>query len=73
MKNQKVSPFLTELEGVLFSGELKIPANKDKHTAGRTRGLTIDGVDMMLALLEGKTGELSDDTLSTLNLDAFET
>lgn len=64
--------YLTELEGVLFAGELKIAADKNKHATGRTRGLTIDGVDVVLALLEGETGELSDDTLSTLNLHAFE-
>lgn len=64
---------LTELESVLFAGELKIAADKDKHAAGRTRGLTIDGIDLVLALLEGETGELTDDILCTLNVDAFET
>lgn len=70
--NRAMGRYLTELEGMLFSGELKIPANKDKHTAGRTRWLTIDGIDVVLALLERETGKLRYDILSTLNLHAFE-
>ena len=53
--------YLTELEGMLFAGNLKISTNEDEHATGWTRGLAIDGGDVVLALLEGEGGELSDD------------
>lgn len=52
---------LTELEGMLFAGNLKISTDEDEHATGWTRGLAIDGSDVVLALLEGEGGELSDD------------
>lgn len=63
---------LAELESVLFASELKISGDKDEHTTGGTRRLTIDGGDVMLALLEREAGELSDDVLRALDLLAFE-
>lgn len=63
---------LAELESVLFTSELKIAGDKDEHTAGGTRRLTIDGGDVVLALLEREAGELSDDVLRALDLLAFE-
>jgi len=62
---------LAELESVLFASELKIPGDKDEHAAGGTRRLAIDGGDVVLALLEGEAGELSDDVLRALDLLAF--
>lgn len=63
---------LAELESVLFASELKIAGDKDEHAAGGTRGLAIDGGDVVLALLERKAGELGDDVLRALDLLPFE-
>ena len=57
---------------MLFSGELEVPRDENKHAAGGSRGLAIDGGDAMLALLEGKAGELGDDVLRPLDLLTFE-
>ena len=53
--------YLTELEGMLFAGNLKISTDEDEHATRGARGLAIDGGDVVLALLEGEGGELSDD------------
>lgn len=52
---------LAELESVLFAGELEVAGNEDEHATGGPGRLAIDGGDAVLALLEGKTGELGDD------------
>lgn len=57
---------------MLLAGELEIAADEDKHAAGGARRLAIDGGDAVLALLEGETGELSDDVLGALDLLSFE-
>jgi hypothetical protein len=57
---------------VFFSGELEITGDENEHTGSRTRRLTINGGDVMLALLERKRGELSDDALDSLDLLTFE-
>lgn len=62
---------LTKFEAVLFAGELEIAADEDEHAACGSRGLTVDGGDAVLALLEGKAGELSNNVLGTLNLLTF--
>lgn len=67
-QQQYQKKYLTELEGVLFAWKAEIAADKDKHSPGSTRGLTINGVDLVLALLERQTGELTGDTLSPLIL-----
>lgn len=63
---------LAELEGVLFASELKVSGDEDEHAVGGTRGLAIDGGDVVLALLERKAGELGDDVLRALDLLPFE-
>lgn len=63
---------LAELEGVFLAGELEITGDENEHTGSRTRRLTIDSGDMMLALLERERGELSDDALDSLDLLTFE-
>ena len=63
---------LAELESVLFADELEVAANEDEHTAGGASGLAIDGGDAVLALLEGKAGELGYDALGPLDLLTFE-
>lgn len=67
-----MSKYLTELKRMLFAGELEITADKDKHGAAGTRGLGIDGADIVLALLKRETGQLVDDVLRALMLLAFE-
>lgn len=62
---------LAKLKSVLFTGELKITRNKDKHTAGRTRRLAINGGDAMLTLLKRQRSEFSDDVLRALDLLPF--
>lgn len=57
---------------MLFASELEIAGDKDEHSGGGTRGLAIDGGDVVLALLERKAGELGDDVLRALDLLAFE-
>lgn len=57
---------------MLFAGELEVTGDENEHTGSRTRRLAIDGRDVMLALLEGKRGELSDDALDSLDLLTFE-
>ena len=54
---------LAELKGVLFVGELETAGDEDKHPAGWTRGLTINGGDVVLALLEREASELGNDVL----------
>lgn len=46
---------------MLLAGELQITGDEDEHTAGGAGRLTVDGGDVMLALLEGQSGELGDD------------
>ena len=60
--------YLTELEGMLFAGNLKISTDEDEHATRGARGLAIDGGDVVLALLEGEGGELSDDVGWALDL-----
>jgi len=43
---------MAELESVLFTDELEISVNKNKHASSRTRKLAINGDDEMLALLK---------------------
>lgn len=62
---------LTELKSVLLSGKLEIAADKDEHTAGRSRRLAIDGGDGMFALLERERCELVNDVLRALDLLTF--
>ena len=57
---------------MLLASELEITGDEDEHTAGGTRGLAIDGGDVVLALLERKAGELGDDVLRALDLLPFE-
>lgn len=57
---------------MLLAGELKVAGNKNKHPSSRTRGLAIDGGDMVLALLERQAGELSSDALGALEFLALE-
>ncbi|KAI7997016.1 hypothetical protein LOK49_LG10G00105 [Camellia lanceoleosa] len=64
--------YLAKLESVLFADELEVAADEDEHTAGRARGLAINGGDAVLALLEGKAGELGYDALGPLDLLTFE-
>lgn len=71
-ERDKAKKNLAELESVLFTSELKIAGDKDEHTTGGTRRLTIDGGDVVLTLLEREAGELSDDVLRALDLLAFE-
>lgn len=59
---------LTEFKSVSFPSELEISTDKNEHTAGRTRRLTIDSRDLVLALLEIETGEFSSNILSSLDL-----
>lgn len=63
--------YLTESQSVLFTSKLEISADENKHTAGRSRWLTIDGGDAVFALLEREGGELGDDVLRALDLLAF--
>lgn len=63
--------YLTELERVLFTGKLEITGDKNKHTAGGPRRLTINCRDMVLALLERQTGELRHDILRSHDLLAL--
>lgn len=63
---------LTEFEGVLFAGELKITTDKDEHAAVSARRLTINGGDGVMALLERERSEFSDDILRSHNLLTFE-
>lgn len=63
---------LAELESMLFTGELEISTDEDKHTAAGARRLTIDGRDAVLALLERETGKLRHDALRALDLLTFE-
>lgn len=63
---------LTEPESVLFTGELEIPTDENKHAASGSRWLTIDGGDAVLALLERQTRQFSGDLLSALELLALE-
>ena len=44
--------YMAELESVLFTDELEISVNKNKHASNRTRKLAINGDDEMLALLK---------------------
>ena len=46
---------------MLLVRNLKISTNEDKHATRGAGGLAIDGGDVVLALLEGEGGELSDD------------
>ena len=57
---------LTELESVLFAGELEVAADEDEHAAGGAGRLAIDGGDGVLTLLEGEAGELGGDVLGAL-------
>lgn len=57
---------------MLFASELKVSGDEDEHAVGGTRGLAIDGGDVVLALLERKAGELGDDVLRALDLLPFE-
>ena len=57
---------LTELESVLFAGELEVAADEYDHAAGGAGGLAVDGGDGVLALLEGEAGELGGDVLGAL-------
>lgn len=54
---------LAELKGVLFAGELETTGDEDKHPASWTRRLTINGGDVVLALLEREASELGNDVL----------
>lgn len=62
---------LAELESVLFTSELEITGDENEHAPSGTRGLAIDSGDGVLALLEGKASELSDDVLRALDFLAF--
>ena len=53
---------------MLFAGELEVAANEDEHAAVDAGGLTVDGGDGVLALLEGEAGELGNDVLGSLDL-----
>ena len=57
---------LTELESVLFAGELEVATDEDEHAAGGSGGLAVDGGDGVLALLEGEAGEFGGDVLGAL-------
>ena len=57
---------------MLLASELEITGDEDEHTAGGTRGLAIDGGDVVFALLEREAGELGDDVLRALDLLPFE-
>lgn len=54
---------LAKLERVLFAGELEITGHENKHSTGGARRLAINGGDLMLALLEGQTGEFTSNIL----------
>jgi mediator of RNA polymerase II transcription subunit 10 len=43
---------MAELESVLFTNELEISGDKNKHASNRTRKLAINGDDEMLAVLK---------------------
>uniref|UniRef100_A0A2K1ZLH9 Uncharacterized protein n=1 Tax=Populus trichocarpa TaxID=3694 RepID=A0A2K1ZLH9_POPTR len=45
---------MAELESVLFTNELEISGDKNKHASNRTRKLAINGDDEMLALLKNR-------------------
>lgn len=64
--------YLTELERVLLPDELEISGDENKHPAGGARRLTIDGTDLVLALLKRQAGELGHDILGTHGFLALE-
>ncbi|KAF2292928.1 hypothetical protein GH714_029910 [Hevea brasiliensis] len=72
LKNEKASQVdncSTQIGAEEIVKELrKVAGDKDEHATGRARGLTIDGGDAVLALLEGKASKLSDDVLGALDL-----
>lgn len=57
---------------MLLAGELEVSRDEDDHSAGGAGGLAIDGGNLMLALLEGKTSELGDDVGGSHDLLALE-
>lgn len=63
---------LTELKGVLFAGELEIPADENKHSTVNARWLTINGCDGVMTLLKRERSEFGNDILRALNLLTFE-
>jgi mediator of RNA polymerase II transcription subunit 10 len=50
---------------VLFTDELEISGDKNKHATSRTRKLAINGGDEMLTLLERKSNKFSNDILKS--------
>lgn len=56
----------------MFTGELKVTADEDKHASVDGGWLAIDGGDGVMALLERQRSELGDDVGGTLNLLTFE-
>lgn len=57
---------------MLFTSELQATTDKDEHATSGARGLTINGGDVVLALLEWETGQLGDDVLTPLDLLTLE-
>lgn len=57
---------------MLLAGELEVAGDENEHTGGGTRRLTVDGGDVVLALLERERGELGDDVLRALDLLTLE-
>jgi len=55
--------YMAELERVLFTDELENSGDKNKHASSRTRKLTINGGDEMLALLERESNKFNNDIL----------
>lgn len=56
---------MAELESVLFTDELEIGGDKNKHATSRTRKLAINGGDEILALLERKSNRFSSDIMES--------
>lgn len=57
---------------MLFAGELEVTTDEDEHAVVDAGGLTIDGGDGVVALLEREGIEFGDDVGSALDLLAFE-
>lgn len=43
---------LAELKSMLLATELEVTGDEDEHATGGARGLTVNGSDTVLALLE---------------------